>query len=261
MRQVCDDELDQLANELIRDGVCVVRGLFKPSLIESWARAFAALFADRTARPGALAARDQGRYYNTLPWTQPFADPEVFANPAITGIIQRVLGKDFVLVQMGADTPLSGSDYQEVHRDHSPLFSEEHPTPIFALAVNFPLCDVTHANGPFQMARGTHRTPRAIALTELATGERQLESFLMQAGDVVIRAPIALHRGTPNRTERPRPMIVMGYVRGWLHTPKLQLKVPRESYESLPAGLRQLLRCQVTESLTEEPETYLEFKY
>jgi ectoine hydroxylase-related dioxygenase (phytanoyl-CoA dioxygenase family) len=261
MRQVSEDELDQLARDLIRDGVCVLRRLFTPSLIESWAGAFAALFSERSARPRGLAGRDQGRYYNTLPWAEPFADPAVFANPAITGIIERVLGKDFVLVQMGADTPLTGSDYQEVHRDHLPLFSEDHPTPLFALAVNFPLCDVTHENGPLQMARGTHRTPRALALSELAAGERQLESFLMQAGDVIIRAPLALHRGTPNRTERPRPMIVLGYVRRWLNTPQMQLRVPRPSYEGLPEGVRGMLRCHVTESLTEEPETYLEFKY
>jgi hypothetical protein len=261
MRHVSDEEIEQLATELDRDGVCVVRELFEPALIESWAAAFGALFGERRGRPGALAARDQARFYSTLPWRQPFADPEVFANRAITGIIERVLGADFVLVQMGADTPLHGSDYQDVHRDHLPLFSEDHPTPIFALAVNFPLCDVTEDNGPFQMARGTHRTPRAVALAQIAAGERPLESFLMRAGDVVIRAPIALHRGTPNRTPTPRPMIVLGYVRGWLHTPHLALKIPRASYESLSPSLRQLLRCQVAEDVPDEPETYLQFKY
>jgi ectoine hydroxylase-related dioxygenase (phytanoyl-CoA dioxygenase family) len=166
-----------------------------------------------------------------------------------------------VLVQMGADTPLHGSTYQDVHRDHLPLFSEDHPTPLFAVAVNFPLCDVTDDNGPFQMARGTHRTSRTVALAQLAAGERQLESFLMRAGDVIIRAPIALHRGTPNRTPQPRPMIVLGYVRRWLHTPHVQLNVPRASYERLSPTVRQMLRCEVTDGLREDAETYLRFKY
>jgi hypothetical protein len=261
MRHVGDDEIDQLATDLDRDGVCVVRALFEPALIESWANAFGVLFGERHGRPGALAARDQGRFYSTLPWTEPFADPQVFANRAITGIIERVMGTDFVLVQMGADTPLHGSEYQDLHRDHLPLFSEDHPTPLFALAVNFPLCDVTEDNGPFQMARGTHRTPRSVALAQLAAGERALESFHMRAGDVIIRAPIALHRGTPNRTPRPRPMIVFGYVRRWLHTPHLHLKVPRAAYERLSPTVRQMLRCQVTETVADEPETYLQFKY
>jgi ectoine hydroxylase-related dioxygenase (phytanoyl-CoA dioxygenase family) len=262
MRHVSDDELDRLAHDLDRDGVCVLRQLFPPPLIESWASAFKVLFEHRSARPGALAGRDEGRFYSTLPWTEPFADPAVFANPVISGIVERVLGRDFVLVQMGADTPLAGSNFQDVHRDHLPLFSEDHHTPIFALAVNFPLCDVTEHNGPFQMARGTHRTPRSLALARLAAGESALESFLMRAGDVIIRAPIALHRGTPNRTPHPRPMIVLGYVKHWLHTPHLQLKVPRHAYERLPPALRDRLRCEVTDTFQEqEAETYLQFKY
>jgi ectoine hydroxylase-related dioxygenase (phytanoyl-CoA dioxygenase family) len=261
MRHLADEEIVQLANELERDGVCMLRRLFEPALIESWATAFGAFFRERRGRPGTLASRDQARFYSTLPWREPFADPDVFANPVITRILERVLGANFVLVQMGADTPLHGSAYQDVHRDHVPLFSEDHPTPLFAVAVNFPLCDVTEDNGPFQMARGTHRTPRELALAQIAAGERPLESFLMRAGDVIIRAPIALHRGTPNRTAQPRPMVVLGYVRHWLHTPHLDLKVPRASYERLSPSQRKLLRCQVTEGVVEEAETYLQFKY
>jgi ectoine hydroxylase-related dioxygenase (phytanoyl-CoA dioxygenase family) len=261
MRHVSDEEIEELSEDLNRDGICVVRELFRPALIASWATAFEALFSERRGRPGGLAARDQGRFYSTLPWAEPFADPAVFANRAITGVLERVLGRDFVMVQMGADTPLLGSDYQEVHRDHLPLFSDDHPTPLFAVAVNFPLCDVNEENGPFQMARGTHRTPRELALAQLASGERSMESFHLRAGDVMIRAPIALHRGTPNRSERPRPMIVLGYVRRWLHTPHVELKVPRASYERLPSPVRELLRCQVTDTVADEAETYLRFKY
>ena len=78
----------------------------------------------------------------------------------------------------------------------------------------------------------------------------------------MIRTPLALHRGTPNRTDRPRPMVVMGYVMHWLHTPKVDLTVPRAYYQGLPEKTRKLLRCQVVEKLPEEKvETYVEFKY
>jgi hypothetical protein len=52
MRSLCEDELDQLAEELDRDGVCVVRNLFEPALIQSWAAAFTELFLQRQAQPG-----------------------------------------------------------------------------------------------------------------------------------------------------------------------------------------------------------------
>jgi hypothetical protein len=93
------------------------------------------------------------------------------------------------------------------------LFSDDVVTPLHALAVNVPLCDVGPENGPLEMARGTHLLSREVALAKIAAGELVLESFPMKAGDVSVRTPLALHRGTPNRTDRPRPMVVLGYVR------------------------------------------------
>ena len=159
---------DRYVEELERDGVCVLRGLLDPALMEVWARAFAAVFEDRSRRPGGLAPREQARYYLTLPWEPPFSNPDVFAHPAILAVLERVLESKFVMVQLGADTPLYGSQYQPIHRDFPPLFSEEFVTPLYAVAVNVPLVEVTKDRAPFEMARGTHRIPKAEGLTRLA---------------------------------------------------------------------------------------------
>jgi ectoine hydroxylase-related dioxygenase (phytanoyl-CoA dioxygenase family) len=255
-------DLDRLAEELNRDGVCIIRGLFSQDLIQAWATAFEQLFQQRKNQKGGLAPREQSRYYLTLPWIAQFADPAVFANPVILGLLDRVFYQEYQLVQLGVDLPLQGSNYQETHRDFRPLFSDHIVTPLYALAVNFPLVEVTAKNGPFQMARGTHVLPREEGLRKVATGEILMESFYMQPGDVMVRSPLALHRGSPNLTAQPRPMVVMGYVMHWLHTPKVDLTVQRDYYESLPEQLRQLLRCQVVDLLQENrTETYINFKY
>lgn len=255
-------DLDRFAQELNRDGICVIRGLFDKELIEEWAKAFNALFQARQNQPGRLAPREQARYYLTFPWIAPFSNPEVFANPVVLGILDRIFSQEYVMVQMGADIPVNGSDYQEIHRDYRPLFSDRFVTPLYALAVNFPLVEVTQENGPFQMARGTHVLPRDEGLVKVASGEIPMESFYMNPGDVMIRTPLALHRGSPNRTSQPRPMVVMGYVMHWLHTPKVDLTLQRDYYESLPDRTRQLLRCQVVDLLPEnQVETYINFKY
>ena len=253
--------IDRHVEELERDGICVIRGLFSEALIDRGRSAFTELFADRAQRPGGLAPRERERFYLTLPWQSPFADAEVFANPVILGVLDRVFAQEYVMVQLGADTPLQGSEYQPVHRDYRPLFRDDITTPLYALAVNFPLVEVTKERGPFEMARGTHRMPKAEALARLERGEVAMEPFLMAPGDVMIRTPLALHRGTPNVTDTPRPMVVMGYVMHWLHTPKVDLRVPRADYETLPERLRTLLRCQVVESIEYTPESYVEFKY
>ena len=255
-------DLDRFAADLNRDGIVNIPGVFDRDLVQNWKRAFDALFRARQQRPGGLAPREQARYYLTFPWVAPFADPHVFANPTILGVLDRIFAQEYVMVQLGADVPLQGSDYQEIHRDYRPLFTDQIVTPLYALAVNFPLVEVTAENGPFQMARGTHVMPRDEALAKVKSGEIPIESFPMQPGDVSIRTPLALHRGSPNRTPEPRPMVVMGYVMHWLHTPKVELTLPRDYYESLPESTRKMLRCQVVDRLSEDKtETYVEFKY
>ena len=256
-----DTELDALADELNRDGICVLPGLFDRALVEEWADAFARLFEERQSRPGGLAPRDQGRYYTTLPWVEPFANTDVFANPAVVGVLNRVFAQEYVMVQLAADTPVLGSQYQEIHRDYRPLFTDDFVTPLYAVAVNFPLVTVAEENGPFEMARGTHRMTRADGLAKVESGEIPLESFPMELGDLMIRTPLALHRGTPNRTDVPRPMVVMGYVMHWLHTPSVELTLQRDYYEGLPEETRALLRCEVVDRLEEQAEHYLTFKF
>lgn len=256
------EQLDQLAADLNRDGVCVIRNLFSKDLLEEWATAFDRLFKSKQNIPDGLAPREQARYYLTLPWLPPFANVEVFANPVILGVLDRIFAQEYVMVQMAADVPLQGSTYQDVHRDYPPLFSDHIVTPLYALAVNFPLVDVTEENGPFQMARGTHVLPREEGLAKIHTGEIRMESFHMKLGDVMIRTPLALHCGTPNVTPEPRPMVVMGYVMPWLYTPNIDLTIPQVYYQSLPERVKNMLRCRVVEQLQDGvTENYINFKF
>ncbi|WP_013334562.1 phytanoyl-CoA dioxygenase family protein [Gloeothece verrucosa] len=257
-----ETDLDKFALAIKQDGICVIPNVFNQELIEEWQQAFEKLFQERQKRPGGLAPREKARYYLTLPWIAPFANEEVFANRVVLEILNRVFWQEYVMVQLGCDIPVQGSDYQEIHRDFRPLFSEQIFTPAYALAINFPLVEVTPDNGPFQMARGTHLLSRAEGLAKIASGEIPMESFYLKPGDIIVRNPFALHRGSPNLTATPRPMIVMGYVIHWLHTPKVDLTLSQDYYQSLPAQTQQMLRCQVIEQLDiNKAETYINFKY
>jgi len=73
-----------------------------------------------------------------------------------------------------------------------------------------------------------------------------------------------LHRGTPNRTREPRPMVVLGYSRRWLHRPEVSIRVPRAALEGLSERARFLLRFNpVVDSLEDEDgtEVYQSFAY
>src|SRR4028118_1161124 len=258
-------EHDSFAEAVWRDGFCLLPGHFPKETLEAWRAAFAPLLEAHIAREGHLRNRGPARYYVTLPFDAPFADPSIYEDEDVLALVERLVGEDAVMCQLATDTPLLGSDYQEVHRDAPPLFPETGlETPPFQLAVNFPLVDMTLENGPFEVVRGTHMISKAEGLQRMESGEIKLEPVLMQAGDVMIRDVRGLHRGTPNRTEIPRPMVVIGYSRRWLYRPEVCIHIPRASFDTLSERARHLLRFNpIVESLEEKPEVevYQAFAY
>jgi ectoine hydroxylase-related dioxygenase (phytanoyl-CoA dioxygenase family) len=258
-------EIDSFVKAVLRDSFCILRGHFSVEKLKAWREAFAPLLETHIAREGHLFNRGQGRFYVTLPFTEPFADPSIFDDEDVLAVVKSLVGEDATLVQLATDTPIRGSDYQDIHRDAPPLFPETgDETPPFQLALNFPLVDVEIENGPFEVARGTHMMSKEEGLRLIESGEIELEPITMRLGDVMIRDVRSLHRGTPNRTEVPRPMVVIGYSRRWLFRPEVSIRVPRSVLSTLSERARFLLRFNpVVDSLDDEPEReiYQSFAY
>ena len=85
----------------------------------------------------------------------------------------------------------------------------------------------------------------------------------MKMGDVMIRDVRAIHRGTPNRSDTARPMVVLGYSRSWLLRPEVHVEVPRAVLESLPPQARELLRFNPVcdGAVAQVAENYRTFMY
>lgn len=208
-------------------------------------------------RNGKASGRGPNRYYISLPFAGPFADPAVYENDTILAVLDSLTDGDLVMPELATDTPLQGSDHQVIHRDHpqrSRDLPELDPSEPFQFAVNFPLVDVVEANGPFEIVRGTHAIDDEMADEMVRSGEAEakLEPLFMSAGDAMVRDVRGLHRGTPNRTEIPRPMVVVGYNRSGHKRPQLRINVPRDEWERLSPRGRELLRVNpIVESLEE----------
>jgi len=258
-------QIESFAQSVLNDGHCVLPNHLSPATLNSWREAFAPLLEEHIEREGKLRNRGPNRYYVTLPFTAPFADPSIYEDEDILAIAKLLVGEDMVMCQLATDTPLLGSDYQVVHRDAPPLFPETGmETPPFQIAVNFPLVDVTLENGPFETTRGTHMMSKEEGLRRLESGEIKLEPITMQLGDVMIRDVRALHRGTPNYTQTPRPMVVIGYSRRWLYRPEVSIQIPRAALDTLSERARHMLRFNpIVESLEDKPqaEVYQSFAY
>jgi hypothetical protein len=264
-RRYDEREIDGFIQAVLDDGFCVLPDHFPKDTLHAWNEAFLPLLEQHIAREGHLQNRGPRRYYVTLPFTAPFADSRIYEDEDVLAICERLVGADMVMCQLATDTPLLGSEYQDIHRDALPLFPEVgRETPPFQLAVNFPLIDVTPDTGPFEVARGTHLMPKEEGMRRIESGEINLGPITMQLGDVMIRDVRGLHRGTPNRTDRPRPMVVIGYSRRWLFRPEVSIRVPRAALKSLSERARRLLRFNpVVDSLGDSPEDeiYQSFAY
>jgi ectoine hydroxylase-related dioxygenase (phytanoyl-CoA dioxygenase family) len=195
-----------------------------------------------------------------------WADPRVIDNDDIMAVVEDLVGADSVMCQLASDTPLKGSDYQDLHRDTQLLFPETGAeSPPYQLAVNFPLVDVTDELGPLEWASGTHMLSKAEGLARVESGEAPLLRACLKRGDVMIRDVRHIHRGTPNRSDTPRPMVVIGYSRRWLFRPEVNIRVPRQVLEALsPRAQRQLRFNPLFDTLEEATrggETYRLFAY
>jgi hypothetical protein len=70
----------------------------------------------------------------------------------------------------------------------------------------------------------------------------------MDLGDVLIRHPWALHRGSPNLTEIPRALVTIRYVRRWYADGSREVNcIPRGVWSSLTPEQQSLLRFPVAD--------------
>jgi len=206
------------AQSIREEGFCILRNHFPKEAIAACRIAFAPILSSYVANLQEPPNRGPNRHYIPLPLVSPFYHPAFFDDDIIHAVLETLLGQNYAMVQYATDTPLKGSVYQDVHADLPPLFYEEpnHLHPAHVIAINFPFLDVTPERGPFEMARATHVLPRSEALRRVKANDVSFEPLLMSAGDVLIRDPRCLHRGTPNTTDTPRGVVVMGMQRSWM---------------------------------------------
>ena len=244
-----EDQLAEDAARVRQTGYTVLRDQIPAEAVAEVAAAFAPVWEDHLDEIRANPNRGPMRHYIQLPLEPPFYQPRIHGDPGIIAIVRRLIGDDAEMVQYASDTPAKGSVHQDWHGDVPDLFPEEPDlvTPPAIIAVNFSFVEVGRENGPFEVADGSHLVPRSEAVERIERGEFPLRELTMNVGDVLIRDPRCVHRGTPNRTDTPRPVAVLGFERSWYRLISLKHHNPvrREFWESLPELEQKLLRRNV----------------
>lgn len=215
---ICDAiQFDHLADhlaELKENGFCVLKACLGPDLIERCREAFWPTLAHYIQRNE--PNRGPHRYCLPMPFEPPCFSSQFFFNAQVLDVVRGAMDDRVVADQWSCDVPLQGSEYQAVHVDYQrPLFAEAPDLllPIYMLVVSFGLSHITADDGPLEIASGTHRVPRDEALRLVESTKINMRAVPLDIGDVLIRHPWAWHRGTPNRTDVPRSLVSIRYVR------------------------------------------------
>jgi hypothetical protein len=232
--------------ELQDKGFCVLKAHFAKSLMQNCREAFWPILLDYLDRNRDKPNRGEHRHFLPMPLTSPCFAPEFFFDAGILGIVRGVMDDRVVADQWGCDVPLRGSKHQQFHVDYQrPLFPEAPglSLPTYMLAVSFGLIDILPAHGPIEIAAGTHKMPRSQALRSVETAEIDTQLVPLDLGDVLIRHPWALHRGTPNVTDTPRALLTIRYVRRWYADCSREVNtIPRATWQSLTAEQQSMMR-------------------
>lgn len=165
---------------------------------------------------------DKGRFRISPKLTGAFADPMLIAHPQVSAVLSALLGSDFYCKYVGSDTCLGTAALQPPHRDVM-FYRVNSPS---CYVINIALVDCHLDNGPLEVwPNGTqwwgpqpflnnrvlpfategHR-PELERLLEACPAEK----ILLSAGDILLRDPGMLHRGTINRSGEPRPVLTLG---------------------------------------------------
>jgi ectoine hydroxylase-related dioxygenase (phytanoyl-CoA dioxygenase family) len=241
--ELTPEQIQACADEIRMNGYTILENMLSAEMMATMLERFDALLAaKREAEP---SNRGANRFQMHLPFVTPFADPLLYANPTVLAIMENLFSKDYILTYFASDTPFPGSDYQRVHLDARLPFPEApYGVPVYSVVVNAPLVDFTDENGPLEMwPNGTHMIAQPKDLERMAALMPSIKPHL-KAGSLLLRDVRLWHRGTPSNGARSRPNMALVYSRGWFrfenHT--YRIKIPRETYENLPAQIKPMVR-------------------
>jgi hypothetical protein len=155
----------------------------------------------------------------------PLSDTWIVANPFALALLRFSLGEDLYCKFVSSDTCLRGAEIQAPHRE---LGAGEQWEPR-ALIVNVPLGRCGLDNGPLEVWYSGGHLWRNDVLTAVGFGDdvqdgtnadtEALAAALpsrrvtLDPGDVLVRDPGLLHRGTVNETDEPRTMLTIAFFR------------------------------------------------
>lgn len=238
-----------LAAELYRRfGTLYIPNLFDPQFLKRCCTQFLDQYQryfKSVKHTDALQIGDR-RLQVTLSLEGVFNNPELYANPFLVGLMNRLLDNDVVVGSMVFATSLPGAKAQHLHKDNKALFcssvdDDPRSLPPVSVTTMIPLVSLDEKIGSTQVVKRSHRYPRS------KSARMPVQTPIVPLGGCFLMDCALSHKGMANQTEQVRPIINMVYHRSWFIDsknfaiqPPLQLST--EEFNKIPKQHRPLFQ-------------------
>ena len=242
---------------LHRDGLVGRKGAFTRDWAERMREDITTAFWSAIQRPGGAVGRGPRRWYVEIHPQDLTGFVDLVTHPWVTAMCERVLGRDYQIVEVGFDTPFQGAKNQPWHRDFPSPEESWLDRRITSLAFNLTGVDVTPDMGPFEVAPGTQWDDGREWKHEMFPdrdlwgrfAERATRKY-PQMGDISCRSALTMHRGTAHASPIARPVLVLGVdAPGAGHAALHDMMVTPDYFAALPQSVKDHLVCRVVDEL------------
>ena len=247
----------EILGGLYGDGVIGLKGAFAPEWADRLRDEIMALFDEAKAIEDGALPRGPQRWYVEVQPERISGFVDIASHPWFVAVCEAVLGPDYKIVEVGFDIPFPGAADQPWHRDFPAPEATIKGRRLNSLAFNLTTVDTRQEHGPFEIAPGTQWDDIAPCKNDMFPPrelwgryiERAVQK-LPQRGDISARSALTIHRGTANRSNEARPVLVVGVdAPDATNAKHHDLQVTRAYFDSLPAQVRDHLTCRIADEL------------
>jgi hypothetical protein len=254
-----DDPCDVAAimGGLYGDGIIALKGAFAPDWADAMYQDVMRLFEEARAVPGGTLPRGPERWYVEVQPERIPAFLDIATHPWFVAVCTAVLGPEYKIVEIGFDIPFPGARDQPWHRDFPSPPATLEGRRLNSLAFNLTAIDTRPEHGGFEIALGTQWDDIRGSKNDMFPAKELWQRYidravqkLPQRGDISARSALTIHRGTANRSDEPRPVLVVGVdAPDATNANHHDLQVTKPYFDALPAQVRDHLTCRVTGEL------------
>src|SRR4051812_35543499 len=202
---------------LYGDGIIGLTGAFDRAWATRMREDIEALFEEARSVPGGALPRGPERFYVEVHPERVRGFVDIATHPWFVAVCEAVLGPEYRIVEVGFDIPFPGAADQPWHRDFASPDATLRGRRLNSLAFNLTAVDTIPEMGPLEIALGTQWDdltgypkgmfpPRAL----WPRYEERKVQKMPQMGDISARSALTIHRGTANRSNEARPVLVVG---------------------------------------------------